>query len=422
MKKSLLSIVLSLAIVMTAFGAMFAMPASALNGVDFLAEGAPTATDGLSYQMVDDALVITATAAGQELALTIEGEANLNDYPFWEATIDSEIPFDVAIYDPNNSKWMFAAGDFCYNFDNNNGPSQPIPAGTHNVKFTLTGAYTWTGAPLPANAAVKSITFIAKAAGTITIAKCAMTDGISDVKLGEGNTWNDAWTVEPLATDNAADWVGAAPDKSGDSEIIVNYNEADARLEFGNTAGNWPSASLEVNKTVDYATSAINVDVNVLSGAQTTLYVFFGDATPDEFEGEGKAYGAIVADVSAGNYSGIVMLSDILDANADVIDADGKVKVSYVKIFATSGGTVMNPAVYANNIDLCYVEEAPLPEGLGDIDADEDIDTMDALYVYQAANGRIQLTREQYANADWNGDGEITNADAQGVFNYVAGR
>ncbi len=419
MKKSLLSIVLAVAVAMTAFGAMFIMPASALNGVDFLnAEYVGSVSDGATVEFVDGELVITATAAGQEVQLVPPVEANLNDYPFFEGALVSSVPFDICYYDANNGKWMFAAGDFCYNFNGDNGASNPIKAGTEDVKFSLTGAYTWTGAPLPANAAVKAITFIAKDAGTITISKCAMTDGVADVPLFPENEANPNWTVESLINDNADQWIPAAPENSGDSTAIVTFDNATGYMNFGNTNGNWPSASIAVDKTVNYQSAALNLDLSVLSGASTTVYVFFGDATPTDFDGAGKAYGAILADNTAGNYYGIVKLSDILAANSDVIDENGNVKISYIKVFATSGSVVMDPAVIVKALDVCYVEAV---EGLGDVDMDDDVDTMDVLYALNIAVQKIQPTADQYARADYDLDGDVTFYDALCLFASVAG-
>ncbi|MBE6764139.1 MAG: hypothetical protein E7553_07330 [Ruminococcaceae bacterium] len=430
MKKAL-SIVLSVAMMMTCLFSMFVVPASALNGYDFLVEAGVSLSDeaaaaGATAEIVDGVFTFTATAAGQEASLILEGEANILAYPYWEVALETTARWDACLYSPADGKYMFAAGDWQGDWAGNFGSYTEIAPGTEDVKINVTGCYTWNGGSVPENAAVKVATFIARQPGTFTVTKCAMTDGISDVPLFPENNWDDLagnWNnFEILAgPDRVADWIGSAPDKGGNSEIVVSYDEENWTMNFGNTAGNWPSASIEVNKKVDYYTSAIDVDLSVLAGASTTLYVFFGDATPDDFEGEGKAYGTILADVTAGNYYGTVMLSDILPEDSDVIDENGMVNVSYVKIFATSGNVVMDPAVVVNWIDLCYYEENPAPEGLGDIDLDDDVDTYDTLVCFSAAMDELELTEEEYDRADYDRDTLVTLFDALYIFCEASG-
>ena len=246
MKKSLLSIVLCAALLIGAMSTMLAMPASALSGVDFLASGTAAGNEAApegSFSHADGVLTFNPTADGQEVALTIEGEANLNQFPFTELKISSDVAFDLAWYDPANNKWMFGAGDFCYNFGETLQASNPLPAGDYDVKFSLTGAYTWTGDPLPANAAVKSITIIAKGAGKITVSKCQMTDGIADIDLNSrGDVSDMTWDKSVnLLEGNYVDCPAPSADDP-QSSVKVTKND-DGSITYGNTNGQWPAAA-----------------------------------------------------------------------------------------------------------------------------------------------------------------------------------
>ncbi len=159
---------------------------------------------GTTYEMVDRSLTITATQAGAELALVLENELLMSDYPYWVGRIQSTVPFDIAFYDRANSNWIFAAGDFCYAFEQNNGASAPLPAGTHTAAIDLRTAYTFGGDPLPANAAVKSITFIAKAPGTITVPLCELRQN-SDIAATPAVTYyKDGDLLKAIPTSHTA--------------------------------------------------------------------------------------------------------------------------------------------------------------------------------------------------------------------------
>ena len=265
MKKSLLSVVLCLAVLVTSFSTMLIMPTSAANGVDFLTSASLSVGEGATAEIVDGELVITATAAGQEVALVVDEAVNLNDYPFWEGVLTSDMNYDICWNDANNGKWIFGAGDFCYNFAGGNGASNPLNAGSENVKFSLTGAYTWNGSPLPANAAIKQIIFISKAAGTMTVSKCALTDGLEDHDLNTPSySENMAWDnqVSLLDMDPSA-WSNKAVNGS-DAVVTVKDNS----LVFSSTAGNWPSAYINFQTPyVVPADSAVFADFSSLRNA-----------------------------------------------------------------------------------------------------------------------------------------------------------
>lgn len=376
MKKSLLSVVLCVALVLGAMSTMLAMPASALSGVDFLASGTAAgneATPESTYSLADGVLTFTATAADQEVAITIEGEANLNDFPFTELVINSTAKFDIAFYDPNNSKWMFGAGDFCYNFNETLSPSNPLPAGDYNAKFMLTGAYTWTGDPLPANAVVKSITFIAREPGTITVSKCQMTDGIADIDLNSRGTVNlDGWTSTNLIAGEYVD-TPAPSAEDPQSSIKVTKND-DGSVTYGNTNAQYPAAAYTfATPIVANAGAALELDFNVAAGMKTAIYVYMGPCTPSEF-GEG-AYiwvanpdDILTTDLDSGNYKGVIFLEDTINKTIGKLEAVDKCKnengeyvINGIKVYAIGGPT--DNAVTVNKLNLVApASEEDIPE------------------------------------------------------------
>ncbi len=180
MKKSLLSVVLCVALLITAMGTMLAMPASA--AVDYFGGTNNPNAEGDNYSVENGVLTFNATAAGQEVALVAATPANLNDTPFIELTISSTGAFDLCFNDANNNKWIGGASDFNYEFESSD--YEKLPAGDYDVCFSLTGAYTWDGSALPANAEICQVIFIAEEPGTITVTKCQITDGMTDIEVG----------------------------------------------------------------------------------------------------------------------------------------------------------------------------------------------------------------------------------------------
>lgn len=191
--KRLLSVILCTTVLfsLTAVGAV--MPAEAADGVDFLRESSLSCA-GATANLQNGVLTITATAADQEVGLVVSEAADLTSYPIWQGTVESTVPFDIVFYDKNHAKWIYAAANFCHEFENNNGASHPLPAGYHQVSFSITGAYTWNGDALPTDAAINSIIFILRAPGTIKVERCAMTNG---------NAFTAAYPDTVYQTDNA---------------------------------------------------------------------------------------------------------------------------------------------------------------------------------------------------------------------------
>ena len=177
--KQLLAVFLCITMLLSLVGIGFAIPVCAvpeINGIDFLRQSTLSCA-GATAQFRDGVLTVTASAADQEVSLVGYEQANLTAYPNWEGTVQSNVPFDIVFYDKTYNKWIYASANFCYEFEGNNGASQPLPAGRHDVAFSITGAYTWNGSVLPADAAIRSIIFILRAPGTLTVERCAMTNG-----------------------------------------------------------------------------------------------------------------------------------------------------------------------------------------------------------------------------------------------------
>lgn len=174
--KRLLSFGLCMVLLFSLVSVVEVTPATASDGVDFLRQSTVSCT-GATAQLKNGALTVTATAADQEVSLTATTEVNLNQYPYWNGVVESDVPFDIVFYDKTYNKWIYASANFCYEFENNNGASKPLPAGRHQASFDVTGAYTWNGDALPKDASIRSIIFILRAAGTLTVERCAMTDG-----------------------------------------------------------------------------------------------------------------------------------------------------------------------------------------------------------------------------------------------------
>ena len=67
------------------------------------------------------------------------------------------------------------------------------------------------------------------------------------------------------------------------------------------------------------------------------------------------------------------------------------------------------------------VQEAIDENALGDVDGDGKITNRDALLVLYAINDKVNLTPEQFARADLNGDGDLWAAEALRILQYVSG-
>ncbi len=377
MKKTLLSVVLCVALLLTAMGTMLAMPASALSGVDFLTSATPNGSvEGLDFTLEGGVLTFNATAAGQEVALVVEEAVNLNNYPFAELAISSTGAFDLCFHDNNNDKWIGGASDYCTTFNEGTTDYEKIAKGDYEVSLNLTGAYTWDGSALPANAVIKQIIVIAEEPGTITVTKAQITDGVVDVDLNSRGDVSDLTWDKTINLLDQVEYKDCPAPSAEDpqSSVKVTKND-DGSVTFGNTNGMWPSAAytfaepIVVNKS-----AALEVDFTVTPGSNTTIYIFMGPCTPDNF-GEGAyVYIAnpddiLTTDLGSGNYKGIIFLEDTIEktvGNLDAVDKcfdeNGNYVITGVKVFGTNNNGATDNAVTVRKLNLlALIDDAPMP-------------------------------------------------------------
>jgi hypothetical protein len=79
---------------------------------------------------------------------------------------------------------------------------------------------------------------------------------------------------------------------------------------------------------------------------------------------------------------------------------------------------------YRGSVDAPFVIqvlEAVEQSSLGDVDGDGTITNRDALILLYAINDKYNMTAEEFARADLNGDGELWAAEALRILQYVSG-
>ena len=407
--KKVLSIVLSVAMLMTFATAMFVTPVSAAEGdINFTADGP---------------IVLNAAAADEEYPIWIaeETQAFIAEKPYIDLSISSDVPFDLYFAD-NNGKNMWGAGDFCWAFPNNAGPSSPIPAGDHyGVRIDLSGAYTWNGDPMPTDVKLTFISIIARGVGTVTVEELIQTDGIpamKEVNLGELQYEYD--TVVDLAVKDPEAWTATVPDKNGGSNPVVSADE-DA-LYVGTDAAGWPSVYMNYTDepiAVD-ANASIYADFTVSYTGATTIYLFFNGSTADDFK-DGE-YFAIVTDASYGHYQGYITLNEVLPEGC--YDEEGNLNLTCVKIFGTDNTGANEASVTVNALDLLYTApEDPVPPVVpGDLNGTGVVDMRDALKIFQRASNKITFTEAEEAIADMDGNGGVNMRDALAAFQKASGK
>ena len=360
MKRSIISIALCVALVLSSMCAMFVMPASAneniveLKNLDYVVEGAENVTVN-----EDGSWTITGN-----FAMAVNATYDINTISYIYQHLDAATPVKITLYDGYANKWIGL-------YDNWVGP-QYFPVGEYNSNDGVIGIYNWNKFPTQDGiATLTSIYFEFEGGntGNMTLYELYLNDGflkpapledksVSTESYDENDTWNAS---APVVSLDPADWAPAANNAALTSEIVVT-NDAEGNLVLGNTAGTYPAAYTEANVTVPYEGSALYFDFTVTNAGQTTIYLFFGAATETDFDGEGKGYYAVVGDVMAGNYTGYVYLQDVIAADSDIIDADGNVTVSVVKAFGSTAQvapTAVEEAVIIREVTAYYNEVAP---------------------------------------------------------------
>ncbi len=426
MKKAL-SIVLSVAMLMTFAFTAFVMPASADEVVhtyemlnpDWIAEGAENVT-------INDDGTWTATgnfAVAPAETLTLDYTEHYNIIQKFE-TVGGGVKITLLDRDPNGAyedHWisLFAQWD----------GRDFYPEGVTDRTDSIEGVFNWSinfaGWGNTNNLfTVRAVYFEFEAGATGTFESLAFNDGIYDYLIGSETPEFEYDTTTTLAPKDADIWE-QIPTQG--SRVNITYDSE--KLILGNTAGAWPSIF------IDYATpyvideeSMVYADFSVEPGAKTTIYLFFGQATCNEFDN--GAYGIIHYEkgdeVSAGNYKGYVNIADFLptdeSARAACYNEDGELVITGIKVFATSEGEgAMDPAVTIRSLDLLSMAPASDDILYGDMTGDGVLNTMDALLLYGGMGGARALTETQMAAADFSRDGNVNMMDAVLLYRAVSG-
>lgn len=366
MKKSLLSVVVCVAVLLSA---LFVMPASAAS-VNVLDQENMGPTGDGSFTNENGVLTFNAAAAAEEFQITMDSPATIGAMPYINLTISSDVAFDLCFRDAYTDKWIFAAGDFCYKFGENLKATDPLPAGTYtDIQLDLTGAYTWNNTPYE-NATLDAVMVIAKAPGKITISKLEQSDGMTTTNISSASYAENAdWKTKGMLNADPSAWgsVDATSPVDGVEVTSSAVIAADGTgISVSATAGLWPAASYDYSTPyeVDWETSAIEVSYSIWSGKSSKVLLFYGNSSNANFESEeyvALSLNATPDDLTAGHYTGTIMLKDIIPESSVV---DGKVKLNGIKVFAV--GT--DKCVTVNAMNLKYVDNSGAGAGGEDLD------------------------------------------------------
>ena len=75
----------------------------------------------------------------------------------------------------------------------------------------------------------------------------------------------------------------------------------------------------------------------------------------------------------------------------------------------------------AENPYVVTVQEVVSGDAMGDVNGDGVITNLDALMLLKATNDQLNLTAEQFARADLDGDGNLSAKEALRILQYVSG-
>ncbi len=363
MKKSLLSVVLCVAVLLSA---LFVMPASAAAELNLLAEENMAPTGEGSFTNENGVVTFNAAAADEEFQIHVASPLTLGAAKYIDIVVTSDIKFDLCFRDAVTDKWIFGAGDFCWAFEGNESASEPLKAGQYAVRLDMTGAYTWNNTPYE-NATIDAVMVIAKEPGKIVVSELVQTDGSRNAPLLT-TSWssprfeaNAAWTKIGMLNSDPSAW-GSVDATQADANTGAETVSSAVIAAEGNgiavsaTNGLWPAATYDYATPylVDYETTAIEVSFSIHAGKQSKLLLFFGESSNANWESEEFSAMAPLlsdADLNAGNYVLNLMLKDLVPAES--VDANGKVKLNGIKAFAI--GT--DKCVTVNAMNLLVVPE-----------------------------------------------------------------
>ncbi len=423
MKKAL-SIVLSVAMLMTALAAMFVTPVSAagltdpiieLMNPDYIVEGAENVTVN-----ADGTWTITGP-----FAMRCDINYDVNVVQNIKQNLTTNTPVKITVYDQPYDKWLGL-------YDNWIGDSH-YPVGTYNDNNGMYGIYNWN----VDKAGWDSSVFTNGANVSAIYFEFDGTEGIEmtlkDLYLNDGTLKPDIIDFGPaefeydttydLTFKTASDMWSPIP-VFGSRPIV---NVTDDALTIGNTAANYPSAYIDFDEPVVINEEAmVHCDFDVHDKSKTTIYLFFGEATCNEFDNGayGVVHNALGAEIGYGKYSGYISVKDFLPTDPDALaacyNADGELVVTGIKIFATSATeAAVDPAITLRTLELCYTEAEDVL--LGDWDGNGTTNMRDIMQMYKAVSEGNEMTDAQFACADYDGNGTVNMRDVMKIYQIVSG-
>ncbi len=427
MKKAL-SIVLSVAMLMTVAFSAFVMPASAEEAHTLEMMNEAWIAEGRENVTVNEDGTWTVTGnigIAPDPAPTLDYTVYYNIIQKFDV-VGGGVKVTVLDRDPNGAyedHWINLYGQW-------EGP-ELFPEGSHDRTDSIQGVFNWCINNLGWGNTnnlftVRGIYIEPEAGATVTLKSLAFNDRIYDYQIGS-ETPTFEYDNQTLIAPKDADIWEQIPAMG--SMVHITFDTL--KLVLGNTAASYPCVYLDyLNPYVINEESMIYADFSVAAGAKTTVYLFFGQADCNNFDN--GAYGVVHyekgVEVTAGNYKGYVNIADILPtdeaARAACYNADGDLTITGIKIFATSeeGKGALDPAVTIRNLDLLTKAEANDDVLVGDMNGDGGLNAFDALLLYAGINGARDLTEEQLAAADYTGDGTLNMMDALLLYKFVSGQ
>lgn len=424
MKKSILSVVLCLAMLLTMLTSAFAMSAQAATVMNLLV--APYANDTNYATVTVENGVATAVVTepwNQESNLAygmaiepILTKINLNQTPTVALALESDVPFRITMLDRSEAgdKWISFGAEF-YNSIVANGAEVPaaapengfFPAGTYDCTAYLAGVYTWKTDEGVAgwdvtNANITALYIELQEAGTLSLSKLEL----------QGDGKEPATPMGDLITISAPT-VDAIPGDIIEMPISITENHY---LVNGQLKITYDPEKLEIQKVWD------DIDNPYFETHDSTIIrnamVAFAVQTPGEgifafasSGSKGVAKGGVIFTLTfkvlegcTGTTEIAISAPELASNNADT--NDGK---DYATNYEMVNGVVVTPGDDTSR-------------DLGDITGDGKINIQDAVQLYYYVNGKVALNDEALTAANMNGDAKVNIQDAVSLYYMVNGK
>ncbi len=432
MKKSVLSVVLCLAMLLTMLTSAFAMSAQAATVMNLLV--APYANDeNYSTVTVENGVATAVVTApwNQETNLAygmaIEPmltNINLMQTPNVALALESDVPFRITMLDRGDAgdKWI-SFGTECYNsiYPNGGEPATAapeggfLPAGSYDCTAYLAGVYTWKTDEGVAgwdvtNANITALYIELQEAGTLSLSKLEL--------QGEGA--EPAPPMGDLITVSAGS-VEAAPGDIVEIPISISENHY---LVNGQLQISYDPAKLEIQEVWDDIDNPYfeEYDSTIIKNAM----VAFAVQTPGEgifafasSGSKGVAKGGVIFTLTFKVLEGCTGTAEIVLSTPELSSNNGETNEG--KDYATNYEMV-NGAVVTPGGDVTPPTNPGDDALKGDLNGDTKINITDAVTLYYYVNGKAQLTDEALAVADMNGDGKYNITDAVTLYYMVNGK